>query len=302
MNHRSRNVFSVLSIACAGGSEDGAGPPPGRWVHDRAVDATQSYAGRTALVTGASSGIGEGLAEALAARGADLVLVARRAEALHTLANRVRSAHGRRVDVLPADLGLPGAGADLQARVAELGLRIDVLVNNAGFAVSGPVASADPERLLAQVPLNCGAVVDLTSRFLPAMVQRRSGVILNVASVAALQPVPGLAVYAATKAFVLSFTEALWAEQRGSGVRVLAVCPGPTDTPFFEVAGEDSDTGLPRRTVDHVVATTMRALEGDGPSVVDGPLYKVLGAATRLLPRRALASLAGVVAKPRPGR
>jgi short-subunit dehydrogenase len=134
------------------------------------------------------------------------------------------------------------------------------------------------------------------------MVARRAGTIVNIASVAALQPVPGLAVYAATKAFVLSFTEALWAEQRGSGVRVLAVCPGPTDTPFFEVAGEDSDTGLPRRSADQVVATTLRALEGDSPSVVDGPLYRVLGTATRLLPRRAVATIAGVVAKPRPRR
>ena len=262
--------------------------------------APQDHAGRTALVTGASSGIGAGLAEAFAARGADLVLVARRGEVLEELAQRLRAAHGTRVHVVAADLAVPGAGAALHARVRELGLVVDVLVNDAGFAVAGPVAGADPGRQVAQVPLNCAAVVDLTTRFLPAMVARHSGTILNVASVAALQPVPGLAAYAASKAFVLSYTEALWAEQRGSGVRVLAVCPGPTDTPFFEVAGEDSDTGLPRRTVDDVVRTTFRALQGGAPSVVDGPLYRVLGTATKVLPRRAVARIAGFVGKPRP--
>jgi uncharacterized protein len=263
---------------------------------------TQEYAGRTALVTGASSGIGEGLAQALAERGAGLVLVARRADLLDELAVRLHTAHGGRVDVVPLDLADPGAAEALQRRVSELGLTVDVLVNSAGFAVAGPVAEADPTRLAAQLPVNCTALVEVTARFLPAMVARRSGVVVNVASVAALQPVPGLAVYAATKAFVLSFTEALWAEQRGTGVRVLAVCPGPTDTAFFEVAGEDSDTGLPRRTVDHVVATTLRALAGDAPSVVDGPLYKVMTGATKLLSRRAVARIAGIVAKPRPAR
>jgi short-subunit dehydrogenase len=133
-------------------------------VDDHDVSDPQTYAGRTALVTGASSGIGEKLASALAARGADLVLVARRGDALHDLAERIRSTHGRRVDVLPTDLGLPGAGRELHQRVRDLGLHVDVLVNNAGFAVSGPVAGADPERSLEQVPLNCGAVVDLTTR------------------------------------------------------------------------------------------------------------------------------------------
>ncbi|MEW1958630.1 SDR family NAD(P)-dependent oxidoreductase [Kineococcus sp. NPDC059986] len=260
---------------------------------------SQTYAGRTALVTGASSGIGAGLARALAARGADLVLVARRAAALEDLAAQVRAEHGRRVDVVPADLAVPGAGRDLHTRVLELGLHVDLLVNNAGFGVSGPVAGADADALVAQVPLNCSAVVDLTTRFLPAMVARRSGAVVNVASVAALQPVPGMAVYAATKAFVLSFTEALWAEQRGSGVRILAVCPGPTDTPFFEVAGEDALGGLPRRTVDDVVATTLRALASGGPSVVDGPLFTALGVVAKVLPRRVVAQVSGIVARPK---
>ncbi len=260
---------------------------------------SQTYAGRTALVTGASSGIGAGLARALAERGADLVLVARRADALEELAAQVRAAHGRTVHVVPADLGAPGAGRDLHERVLALGLHVDVLVNNAGFGVAGPVAGADADALVAQVPVNCSAVVDLTTRFLPAMVARRSGVVVNVASVAALQPVPGLAVYAATKAFVLSFTEALWAEQRGTGVRVLAVCPGPTDTPFFEVAGEESDSGLPRRTVDDVVATTLRALQSGGPSVVDGPLFTALGVVARLMPRGVVARVSGMVARPK---
>ena len=277
-----------------------AGAPVVAWGMATRRD-TLRFDGRTALVTGASSGIGTGLAEALAARGADLVLVARRAAALESLAGALRSRYGVRVDVVPADLLEPGAGASLCDRLAELDRTVDVLVNNAGFAVSGPfAATTDVERQLAQVQLNCTGVVDLTARLLPGMVARGSGTVLNVASVAAFQPVPGLAVYAATKAFVLSFTEALWAENRRTGVRVLAVCPGPTDTPFFEVAGEDSDTGLPRRTVDQVVSTTLRALASGTPSVVDGPLYKALTAATKLLPRRVLATVAGVVATPRP--
>jgi NADP-dependent 3-hydroxy acid dehydrogenase YdfG len=168
------------------------------------------FTGQTALVTGASTGIGAVFAQELAARGVNLILVARRGDALKAMAEEITTGHGVRVDVLPADLAEPGAGEKLAGRVAELGRTVDVLVNNAGFATHGDVAAADPARLGDQVQLNCAAVVDLTARFLPAMTARGSGAIINVASTAAFQPVAHMAVYAATKAFVLSFTEALW--------------------------------------------------------------------------------------------
>ncbi|WP_369069311.1 SDR family NAD(P)-dependent oxidoreductase [Kineococcus terrestris] len=257
------------------------------------------FHGRTALVTGASTGIGEHLAAELAARGADLVVVARSGDRLRALAERLGAAHGRRVDVVTADLAEPGAGARVVAEVERLGVTVDVLVNNAGFALSGPVAGAardtGVDRLVSQVQVNCTALVDLTARLLPGMVDRRSGVVLNVASTAAFQPVPNMAVYAATKAFVLSFTEALWVENRRTGVRVLAVCPGPTETPFFDTAGQDSVGDLPRRTATDVVATAMGALDGSGPTVVDGPLNKVTAAAPRFAPRRVTALLSKVV-------
>ncbi|MFB9378807.1 SDR family NAD(P)-dependent oxidoreductase [Kineococcus gynurae] len=254
------------------------------------------YDGRTVLVTGASSGIGAGLAEAFADRGADLVLVARRGDVLASLAAALRARFGVRVEVLAIDLTAPEAGRTVRDRLAELGRDVDVLVNNAGFAVQGPVAETeDVDRLTAQITLNCTALVDLTARLLPDMVARGSGTVVNVSSVAAFQPVPGLAVYGATKAFVLAFTEALWAENRRHGVRVLAVCPGPTETPFFDVAGEDAVGALPRRSVDQVVATTIRALEGNAPVAVDGLLYRALTVTTRLVPRRVLTMVAGAI-------
>jgi len=246
---------------------------------------------QTALVTGASSGIGAAFARELAGRGADLVLVARRIAALDDLAGQLRERHGVRVDALTADLGLPGAGQDLADRVAALGVGVDVLVNNAGFATHGDVADSPLPRLLEQVHLNCTAVVDLSARFLPAMAARGRGAIINVASTAGFQPVPHMAVYGATKAFVLSFTEALWAEARPSGVAVLALCPGATDTPFFDVAGEDAVVGR-RRTSEQVVATALRGLRRGRPSIVDGAGNALVARLPRLLPRRAVLAIA----------
>jgi short-subunit dehydrogenase len=162
------------------------------------------FVGQTALITGASTGIGAVFARQFAARGAHLILVARSEDRLRALAAELSTAHGVTVDVLATDLTRPGAGADLADRVAALGRSVDVLVNNAGFATHGDVAQADPDRLLEQIQLNCTAVVDLTTRFLPAMTTRHHGPIINVASTAGFQPIAHMAVYAATRVLYMS--------------------------------------------------------------------------------------------------
>jgi short-subunit dehydrogenase len=243
------------------------------------------FTGQTTLITGASSGIGAAYAKEFAARGADLVLVARGEQAMQRLADEIRSQYGRKVEVIAGDLGVPGAADWLASRVTELGLAIDVLVNNAGFGLHGDLVEADPARLTAMVQLNCVTLVDLTRRFLPGMVARRRGAVVNVASTAAYQPVPHLAVYAASKAFVLSFTEALHAEVKSAGVRVLAISPGATETQFFEVAGEKAAFGA-RRDVRQVVASTMQALDRGRPSRIDGMINAILANGTRFAPRR----------------
>lgn len=195
---------------------------------------------RTALVTGASSGIGAALAEELAQRGSDLVLVARTEERLEQRAETLRARHGHRVEVVATDLVKGTPGSRLAAAVTRLGMEIDLLVNNAGFATSGGFEGADPRRERDEIALNATAVVDLSHAFLPGMLDAGHGAILNMASLAAFQAVPYMAVYAATKAFVLSFSTALWAEVHDRGVHVMAVCPGPVNTPFFATSGQKS--------------------------------------------------------------
>lgn len=176
-----------------------------------------------------------------------------------------------------------------------------MLVNNAGTGAYGGVAAADPDRLAEQVHLKCMTVVDLTTRFLPGMVARRRGVVVNVASTTAFQPVPHLAVYGATNAMVLSFTEAVWAETRGSGVRVLALCPGNTDTPFHAVNGIDERVVAGRpRTSKQVVATALAGLAAGRPSAVDGGVNKITAWVPRLLPRRTTLLLAERFTRPLP--
>jgi len=243
------------------------------------------FTGQTAMITGASSGIGAAYAKEFAARGADLVLVARGEEALQFLADQLRSEYGRKVEVIAGDLSVPGAADWLAGRVAEAGLAIDVLVNNAGFGLHGDLVEADPARLTAMVQLNCVTLVDLTRSVLPGRVARRRGVVVNVASTAAYQPVPHLAVYAATKAFVLSFTEALHAEVKAAGVKVLAISPGATETQFFEVAGEKAAFGR-RRDAQQVVASTMQALDRGRPSRIDGMINAIVASSARFAPRR----------------
>lgn len=253
------------------------------------------------LITGASTGIGAEFARQFAARGDDLVVVARSADRLDNLAAQLRETHGVQVTVVPMDLSVPTAAGDLWQRTNSLGLEIDVLVNNAGFGTHCDVADADPQRLEDAVELNCRTLVGTTARYLPQMRARGRGTIINIASTAAFQPLPQMAVYGASKAFVLSFTEALWAEEREHGIRVLAVCPGLTDTPFFELAGEAAAsaasgpaalafTRSPQQVVDH----TMRALAGRKPSFVDGIANAfVARVVTRALPKRLVVAVSG---------
>ena len=193
--------------------------------------------GGAALVTGASAGIGTAIARSLAERGHDLIIVARRKKRLDELAAELTGAHGVRVEALGCDLGNAASRARLPSRISGLGLEVDVLVNNAGFATGGAFHESDAEREIEQVRVLCEAVVALSSAFLAAMVERGEGAILNVASTAAFQPLPYSAGYCAAKAHVLAFSEALHAEVSARGITVTALCPGPVKTEFWEVAG-----------------------------------------------------------------
>ncbi len=190
----------------------------------------------TILITGASSGIGLELAKCFAAEGCRLVLVARNMEALETLAKELRKLHQIEVLVLPADLSLPETPKRILAELSAQKITVDVLVNNAGFGALGTFAELSLPRQLEMLQVNITALTELTGLFLPGMIQRKRGGILNVGSVAGFQPGPGMAVYYATKAFVLSFTEALAEELAGSGLSISVLCPGPTETNFSQVA------------------------------------------------------------------
>ena len=253
------------------------------------------------LITGASTGIGAEFARQFAGRGHDLIVVARSADKLDQLAAQLREAHGVAVTVVPMDLSVPTAAGDLWQQTNSLGLEVDMLVNNAGFGTHCDVAEADPQRLEDAVELNCRTLVGATARYLPQMRARGRGTIINIASTAAFQPLPSMAVYGASKAFVLSFTEALWAEEREHGIRVLAVCPGLTDTPFFELAGEAAASAASgsaarafTRSPQDVVAHTMRALSGRKPSFVDGIANAfVARVLNRVLPKRLVIAISG---------
>lgn len=226
-------------------------------------------AGSAALVTGASSGIGRSFAQRLAAAGADVVLVARRADELEALARDLRARHSVNVAVFAHDLNATDAAETLVARLDEANLTVDILINNAGLGIHGDVGTASLQTATTQVAVNVNSLTALSSLLLPGMLARGRGTIINVASTAAFQPVPHMAVYAASKAYVLAFTRALWSETRGTGVDVLALCPGATDTAFFDTAGDAASVGS-RRTPEQVVDTALRALRRGKPSVVDG--------------------------------
>ena len=241
----------------------------------------------TALVTGASSGLGAEFARALAAAGYGVTLVARREARLEALGAALRADHGVRVEVLPCDLTDPEARAELPARLEALGLRVDILVNNAGFATGGPFEASSLDDELQQVRLLCEAPVDLTRRFLPEMLVRQAGVILNVTSTAAMLPLPYSAGYAAAKAQLLSFSEALHAEARGRRVTVTAVCPPPVRTELFAKTDHPVERVPDVAWLDapEVVSAALDAARRGKRVVVPKPLARATAPLLRFAPR-----------------
>lgn len=245
-----------------------------------------SYHGRTVLVTGASSGIGEAAARQLARDGAHLLLTARSEERLHELAEEFGHL-GAEAHVFAHDLGEPGAAEALYDRITEAGHEVDVLINNAGFGKLGGFEDSEAATYEGMITLNVTNLVGLTRRFLPAMTRRGSGGILNVASTAGFQPVPNFAVYAATKAFVLSFSQALHAEVEGTGVAVTCLSPGPTSTGFFDRADMDGvPGGREAETPEKVARLGLEALLANERSVISGTRNAVMALATRFAPTK----------------
>ena len=256
-----------------------------------------SYADKTALVTGASSGLGAEFARQLARRGSNLILVARSTDRLRALAAEIEQTRPVRVEVLPADLADRSAVAAVAEHVRG---RVHLLVNNAGLGTYGPFV--DTDRDYEQILVNNAALVALTRALLPDMLDRHAGGVLNVASTIAFQPGPYQAVYAATKAFVLSFTEALRVETRASGVRVLALCPGPVQTGFLTALGDDraAHTAIYSRLdrADRVVTVGLRALDRDRGIAIPGTRNTLLAWGPRFTPRTVTARISGRLLRP----
>ncbi|HMH45514.1 MAG TPA: SDR family oxidoreductase [Pyrinomonadaceae bacterium] len=249
----------------------------------------------TTLITGASSGIGEAFAHKLAAQGHDLLLVARSEDKLVALCNELGRSHSVRAQYVAIDLTERDAPARLLAETVERNLEIDLLINNAGFGSMGDFAKLDLELELKMIDLNVRSLVELTHRFLTPMRERKRGSIINVASTAGFQGVPFMATYAATKAFVLSFSEALWEENRTHGIKVMALCPGVTDTNFFEAAHMQRPPARTSQTVDEVVDTALRALKRGKSSVVSGWMNLFMVESERIVPRSLVLRAAGAV-------
>lgn len=246
------------------------------------------------MVTGASSGIGAEMARELARRGLGLTLVARREDRLRELAAELR---GVRVEVIAADVADDGGRKQLFASVAERGLEVEVLVNNAGFSTAGRFWENDPEREVGLVRTNVEAVVALCREFLPGMVERGRGAVLNVASTASFQPLPMQANYSASKAFVLNFTDALHAELNGTGVTATSLCPGPVKTEFVEVAGlqqaESEMPGFLWDTPEHVAKAAISGMEKGRRIVIPGVLNRFGALGGQHAPRSVMLRLAG---------
>ena len=249
----------------------------------------------TTLITGASSGIGEAFARKLAARGHNLLLVARSQDKLVTICNELGRARSIRAQYVAIDLSEADAPARLFEETLKRELQIDLLINNAGFGSMGDFAKLDLAHELNMIDLNVRALVELTHLFLVPMREKKGGAIINVASTAGFQPVPFMGTYAATKAFVLSFSESLWEENRPHGVKVMALCPGVTDTNFFEASRMQRPPARASQTPDEVVDTALRALKRDKSSVISGWTNFFLIETERLVPRSFILRAAGAV-------
>lgn len=252
----------------------------------------EQWRGKWALVTGASAGIGWAVAEQLASQGANLVLTGRRADRLARLAGDVASRCKVQAQIFPADLTGPETPAEIFRFTEQNHLPIEVLINNAGFGAYGEFRKIEAQRLLDMVQVNIASVVSLTHLFLPAMVERRSGYIMIVASTAAFQPVPYLSTYAATKGFDLLFAEGLAEEVRRYGVRVCALCPGSTVSEFHEVAGLPSHKAGPQEPKEKVARVGLQALAAGKPRVISGSLNWLSVEAQRIAPRRLVTRVA----------
>lgn len=250
--------------------------------------------GKTALITGASGGLGERFAHSFAKDGYDVALVARRVDELARVARDVEAAHGVRATWVACDLSQPGAATEVVRALA--GVEVEVLVNNAGFGYDAPFASSDQDRQRDLVRVNNVALTELCGAFAPAMARRGRGFVLNVASIAGFLPGPGMATYYASKAYVQSFTQALHVELRGAGVHVTALCPGPVATEFWNAADAGS-TALAHLTARPagVVRAARRALRWNKALCIPGVLPKLTVFATRLVPRGLIARAAGLL-------
>jgi short-subunit dehydrogenase len=252
----------------------------------------------TALITGASSGIGEAFARKLTALGRNVFLVSRSEDKLISLCNELGRTKSVRAQYLAIDLSQPEAPGTLFSEIEKRGLTVDLLINNAGFGAMGDFARLDLSRQLNMIDLNIKALVDLTHRFLQPMRTRGQGAIINVASTAGFQPVPFMATYSATKAFVLNFSEALWEENRTFGVHVMALCPGVTETNFFEASEMDRPPMRVAQSPEDVVDTALRALARKKRLVVSGWTNLLMIEAERFVPRSLIVRAAGRSLRP----
>ena len=254
---------------------------------------------KTALITGASGGIGEVFAQKLAGRGENVFLVARSADKLAVICNALIAEHKVDAQFFALDLTEGDAPARLYEETGRRGLEVETLVNNAGYGSMGEFALLDMGNELRMIDLNVRALAELTHRYLVPMRERGRGAIINVASTVAFQPVPFMATYAATKAFVLSFSEALWEENRAHGVKVLALCPGSTATNFFDAAGSAPPPRSVVQTPEEVVEAGLHALDAGKGHVVSGWKNFLLAESNRLAPRSLSTRLAGMILKKR---
>lgn len=259
------------------------------------------YRGKTVVITGGSTGIGAAFARRFATDGARLLLVARTQSKLDALAGELRRDHQVDVHTFSADLSKAGAGLRVRDEIKRLTWSADVLVNNAGFATYGQFEHQSLEHQREEIDLNVGGLVELTHAFLPELLAAR-GELIHVASTAAFQPVPYMAVYGATKAFVLSFSEALWAEYRERGLKVLALCPGATETPFFDRVGAEEAALGKRATPESVVDLALAAVRTNRSHVIAGLGNYLTAQTARVVPRATAARITASLMKPRTPR
>ena len=257
------------------------------------------YTGKTALITGASSGIGFQYAEEFARRGANVILVARRESQLNKLAAQFKMDFGVEAHVIAMNLATLDAGKNLMQTLAKGKHDVDILVNNAGFGTGGRLENEDRDRVQQEIILNVATLTDLTAAILPSLLKKNAGAIVNIASTASYQAVPGMAVYAATKAYVRSFTEAVWGEVEDTNVKVLTVSPGATATEFFEVAGSKPAGTLAPAT--DVISATFKALDSKktGPTIVIGSQNALMAAVSQRLPAKMVIRVAAKMFLPR---